>query len=72
MLINALKEVTGMHYFVLGVGTGAILFIARNTYLRVERWNRSKKLRGAKACLEAVRDALDHLAKSKPEAKSGK
>jgi hypothetical protein len=59
-----------MHYFVLGIGTGAILFIARNTYLRIERWNRSKRLRGAKACLESVRFTLDSIAKRKPQTKS--
>jgi hypothetical protein len=59
-----------MHYFVLGIGTGAILFIARNTYMRVERWNRSKRLRGAKACLDSVRFTLDSIAKSKLERKS--
>jgi hypothetical protein len=60
-----------MQYFVLGIGAGAILFIARNTYLRVEHWNRSNRLRGAKACLDAVHDTLDSLAKSKPKAKTG-
>jgi hypothetical protein len=58
-----------MQYFVLGVGVGAFLFIVRNTYLRVERWNRSKRLRGAKACLDAVHDTLDSLAKSMPVAR---
>jgi len=57
-----------MQYFVLGVGTGAILYIARSTYLRIERWNRFKRLRGAKACLDAVHNTLDDLAKSKPKA----
>jgi hypothetical protein len=57
-----------MQYFVLGIGTGAVLFIARNTYLRMERWNRFKRLRGAKTCLDAVHVALDELAKSKPKA----
>jgi hypothetical protein len=69
MLYIGPEEVIGMQYFVLGVGTGAILYIARSTYLRIERWNRFKRLRGAKACLDAVHDALDDLAKSKPKAR---
>jgi hypothetical protein len=56
-----------MQYFVLGIGTGAILFIARSTYLRIERWNRGRRLRGAKACLDAVHHTLDGIAKSKPK-----
>jgi hypothetical protein len=60
-----------MHYFVFGVGAGAILFIARNSYLRVQRWSRANRLRGAKACLGAVQDTLESLAKSKPKAKNG-
>ena len=56
-----------MQYFVLGIGTGAILFIARGTYLRIERWNRFRRLRGAKACLDAVHDTLGDIAKSKPK-----
>jgi hypothetical protein len=66
------KEVICMHYFVLGIGAGAILFIGRSTYLRVVQWSRSNRLRGAKACLEAVHDTLDSLAKSNPKAKSRK
>jgi hypothetical protein len=61
-----------MQYFVLGIGTGAILFIARRTYLRIERWNRFKRLRGAKMCLDAVHDTLNSLAKSKPKVLSRK
>jgi hypothetical protein len=56
-----------MQYFVFGIGTGAILFIARSTYLRIERWNRLRRLRGAKACLDAVHHTLDGIAKSKPK-----
>ena len=56
-----------MQYFVLGIGTGAILFIARSTNLRIERWNRFRRLRGAKACLDAVHDTLGDIAKSKPK-----
>ncbi len=57
-----------MHYFVVGMSVGALLFIARSTYLHLERWERSKRLRGAKECLEAVHDTLDSLAKSNPAA----
>ena len=57
-----------MQYFVLGMSVGAFLFIARSTYLHLERWERSKRLRGAKACLDAVHDTLDSLAKSNPAA----
>jgi hypothetical protein len=60
-----------MHYFVFGIGAGAILLIARNTYLRVQHWSQANRLRGAKACLDAVHDTLDSLAKSKPKAKTG-
>jgi hypothetical protein len=57
-----------MHYFVLGMCVGAFLFVARSTYLHLERWERSKRFRGAKACLDAVHDTLDRLAKSNPAA----
>jgi hypothetical protein len=60
-----------MHYFVFGIGAGAILFIARNTYLRVRHWSQANRLRGAKACLDAVHNTLESLAKSKPKAKTG-
>jgi hypothetical protein len=59
-----------MHYFVFGIGAGAVLFIARNTYLRVQHWSRANRMRGAKACLDAVHDTLDSLAKSKPKAQN--
>jgi hypothetical protein len=65
------EGVTCMHYFVFGVGAGAILFIARNSYFRIQRWSRAYRLRGAKACLDAVHDTLESLAKSKPKAKTG-
>ena len=71
MLYCCFKEVICMHYFVFGIGAGAMLFIARNTFLRVQRWSRANRLRGAKACLDAVHDTLENLAKSKPKAKSG-
>jgi hypothetical protein len=60
-----------MHYFVFGIGAGAILLIARNTYLRVRQWSQANRMRGAKECLDAVHDTLDSLAKSKPKAKTG-
>jgi len=60
-----------MHYFVFGVSAGAILFIARSSYLRIQRWSHANRLRGAKACLDAVHDTLESIAKSKPKAKSG-
>jgi hypothetical protein len=59
-----------MHYFVFGIGAGAILFIARSSYLRVQRWSQANRLRGAKACLDAVHDTLEGLAKSKAKAKN--
>jgi hypothetical protein len=60
-----------MHYFVFGIGGGAILLIARSTFLRLQHWSRANRLRGAIACLDAVHDTLDNLAKSMPKAKSG-
>jgi hypothetical protein len=60
-----------MHYFVFGIGVGALLLIAQNTFRRVQKWNRNNRLRGAKACLEAVHDTLDNLAKSMPKSKRG-
>ena len=61
------QEVVGMHYFVFGMGGAAIVFIGRRIYVRLERWNRFHRLRGARECLEAVHDTLDSLAKSKPK-----
>jgi hypothetical protein len=60
-----------MHYFVFGIGAGAILLIARNMYLRVQHWCQANRMRGAKECLDAVHDTLDSLAKSKPKPKTG-
>ena len=71
MLSSRSKEFIRMEYFVLGIGAGAILLIGRTTYLRVARWNRSQRLRGAKACLDAVHDTLEGLAKSKPKVRHG-
>jgi hypothetical protein len=68
MLSYQRKNKSSMQYFVLGMSVGAFLFIARSAYLHLERWERSKRLRGAKACLDAVRDTLDGLAKSNPAA----
>jgi hypothetical protein len=57
-----------MHYFVFGVSAGAILLLVRSTFLRIQRWSRANRLRGAKACLDAVHNTLENLAKSKPKA----
>jgi hypothetical protein len=65
------EEVIRMHYFVFGIGAGAILLIARNMYLRVQHWCQANRMRGAKECLDAVHDTLDSLAKSKPKPKTG-
>jgi len=59
-----------MHYFVFGMGGAAIVFVGRRIYVRLERWNRLQRLRGARECLEAVHDTLNSLAKSKPKANS--
>jgi hypothetical protein len=60
-----------MHYFVFGIGAGAILLLARSTFLRVQRWSQANRLRGAKACLDAVHNTLENIAKSKPKTKTG-
>ncbi len=66
------KEVFGMEYLVIAVPAAGILFVGRQLYLRLERWNRSRRLRGARACLDAVHDTLVTLAESKPKGRSGR
>jgi hypothetical protein len=61
-----------MQYFVFAVGGSAILLIGRSIYIRFERWESRRRLNGAKACLDAVQDTLETLAKSKSEAKHGR
>jgi hypothetical protein len=56
-----------MEYFLLAMIGAAILFIARSIFIRLQRWHRSHRLRGAKACLDAVHDTLNSLAKSNPK-----
>ena len=58
-----------MEYFLLAMSGAAIVFIARSIFIRLERWNRSHRLGGARECLDAVHDTLDSLAKSKPKVK---
>jgi hypothetical protein len=66
------KEVIGMEYLVIAVPAAGVLFVGRHLYLRLERWNRSRRLRGAQACLNAVHDTLVTLAESNPKVRSGR
>jgi len=66
------KEVIGMEYLVIAVPAAGVLFVGRHLYLRLERWNRSRRLRGAQACLDAVHDTLVTLAESNPKVRSGR
>lgn len=61
-----------MEYFAFAVVAAAILFIGRSVYTRVERSNRSRRLRGAQECLDAVHDTLASLAKSNPKVGPGR
>jgi hypothetical protein len=58
-----------MIYLIYAAGAVASGLVARSVYNHLEHWNRSQKLRGAKACLNAVHDTLESLAKSKPQSK---
>jgi hypothetical protein len=66
------KEVISMEYLVIAVPAAGVLFVGRHLYLRLERWSRSRRLRGAQACLNAVHDTLVTLAESNPKARSGR
>jgi hypothetical protein len=66
------EEVIGMEYLVIAVPAAGVLFVGRHLYLRLERWNRSRRLRGAQACLDAVHDTLVTLAESNPKVRSGR
>jgi hypothetical protein len=66
------KEVISMEYLVIAVPAAGVLFVGRHLYLRLERWNRSRRLRGAQACLNAVHDTLVTLAESNPKVRSGR
>ncbi len=61
-----------MEYFAFAVVAAAILFIGRGVYTRLERRNRSRRLRGAKECLDAVHNTLASLAKSNPKVRPGR
>ena len=61
-----------MHYLVFVVGAGGMLMFTRSIYNRFERWNRSRRLRGAKECLDAVHNTLAGLAKGNPKARTGR
>jgi hypothetical protein len=52
-----------MQYLGFAVGAMAIILVARSLYGYFERLNRSRKFRGARACLDAVHDTLADLEK---------
>jgi hypothetical protein len=58
-----------MHYLLFVVGAVGMLMSTRSVYNRFERWNRSRRLRGAKECLDAVHNTLADLAKGNPKAR---
>jgi hypothetical protein len=55
-----------MEFFGFAVGAVGAVFLARSVYSRLQQWHRSHRLRGAKACLDAVHNTLDSIAKSRP------
>jgi hypothetical protein len=66
------KEVFGMEYLVIAVPAAGVVFVGRQLYLSLERWNRNRRLRGAQACLDAVHDTLATLAESNPKIRSSR
>jgi hypothetical protein len=56
-----------VEYLAFALGAMAILLMARMVYVRFERGDRSRRLRGARACLDAVDETLNNIAKTKSE-----
>jgi hypothetical protein len=54
-----------MERFVFVIGAGVFLLLAARAYDLCSRWNRRRRARGARDCLDAVHNTLAELAECK-------